>query len=392
MEGKQRLYNAIKGDRVDRPPIWLREGFNIGGNILNEPRVNVLGEEGDTEFTLSWKLTNLYRELFDYVSPHSDPIRGWGVGEYINRFLMISPENIHRKKIQVNENTIETKGWIETPTGRLYFKDVERKNVNTFWNIDHPVNNVKELKMLAEIPFHFENDSIKSYIDNFKKEHEELGNRGIMNIDFPSPIVAISHTMSLENFLAMSFTEKSYFLKLLEEVTRRCLIVIDAIFKDNRLETTVTLGGAEQCTPPLMPPKAFNEYVVPYDGEIIKRLKMYGILVNMHSHGKVCYALTRMIDMGVDFTDPVEPPPAGDVTYEEARSIVGGYLTLVGNLEFDELENADSIYIKKRVWEILKLGKNRLILGASAGPISAVTPRLVNNYKAWIDAVLEYYG
>jgi len=392
LEGKQRLYNAIKGGKVDRPPIWLREGFNIGGDILNEPRPNILGEGGDTKFTLGWKLTDLYMELFDYVSPHCDIIRGWGVNGYINRFLMIPPEYIHTQKIQVNENTIETKGWIETPTGRLYFKDEERKNINTFWNIERPVNNVKELKMLAEIPFHFEKASIKSYIDNFKKEHEKLGNRGIMNIDFPSPIVAISHTMTLTNFLVMSFTEKNYFHKLLEEITRRCLIIIDAIFKDNRLETTVTLGGSEQCTPPLMSPKAFDEYVVPYDGEIIKRLKMYGIPVNMHCHGKVRYALSRMVDMGVDFSDPVEPPPQGDVTYAEARNIVGQKLTLVGNLEFDELENADPIYIKKRIWEILELGKNRLILSASAGPISAITPRLVNNYKAWIDAVLEYYS
>ena len=35
MTGRERLLAAIRGEVVDRPPIWLREGFNIGGNLLS---------------------------------------------------------------------------------------------------------------------------------------------------------------------------------------------------------------------------------------------------------------------------------------------------------------------------------------------------------------------
>ena len=97
MNGKERLLAAIKGDPVDRPPIWLREGFNIGGNILGEACIDVLGEGSNPEFTQEWKLTGLYKELFNYVSPHVDVIRGWGIGPYINRYLMIPPEHIKRR-------------------------------------------------------------------------------------------------------------------------------------------------------------------------------------------------------------------------------------------------------------------------------------------------------
>ena len=141
-----------------------------------------------------------------------------------------------------------------------------------------------------------------------------------------------------------------------------------------------------------MAPESFDGFIVPYDGKIIARLKEIGIPVNMHCHGKVGYALKKMIEMGVDASDPVEPPPSGNVTYAEAREITAGKLTLVGNLEFDELENMDSGYIRKRVQEILSLGRERLILGASAGPLNAVTPRLAGNYKTWIDTCLEQYG
>jgi uroporphyrinogen-III decarboxylase len=198
--------------------------------------------------------------------------------------------------------------------------------------------------------------------------------------------------MNLENFLAMSVLHNDLFHELLQETTDRLLRITDVLFAEGPLETIVNLGGSEQCTPPLMAPESFDEFVVPYDGRIVARLKEIGIPVNMHCHGKVAHALGKMIEMGVDSSDPVEPPPAGDVTFAQARTIAGERLTLVGNLEFDELENRDRRYVRRRVEEILSHGEERLILGVSAGPISAVTPRLAENYRVLVDTCLEHWG
>jgi uroporphyrinogen-III decarboxylase len=139
-----------------------------------------------------------------------------------------------------------------------------------------------------------------------------------------------------------------------------------------------------------MAPQAFDEYVVPYDGAIIKRLKRAGVMVNVHCHGKVRHALKCMAEMGVDSTDPVEPPPAGDVSFEEARGIVGDRMTLVGNLEWDEFTHLTPGEIRKRVRKVCSLGKDRVILAASAGPTTYITPRVADNIKAFVDAGLEY--
>jgi hypothetical protein len=93
--------------------------------------------------------------------------------------------------------------------------------------------------------------------------------------------------------------------------------------------------------------------------------------------------------MGVDATDPVEPPPQGDVSYAEARAIAGDRLTLMGPLQWSDLESREPDEIRRQVREVLALGSHRLILTSSAGPITAVTRRLVDNYKAWIDAARE---
>ena len=73
-------------------------------------------------------------------------------------------------------------------------------------------------------------------------------------------------------------------------------------------------------------------FVTSYDGRIIRRLKDYGVPVLMHCHGKVRAALPEMIRMGVDAKEPVEPPPAGDVTIEEAKDIAGNYKTWIDTI------------------------------------------------------------
>lgn len=392
MTGRERLLAAIKGEPVDRPPIWLREGFNIGGDPMGEPMEDVLGGGVEPEFLLGWKKDPLYQELLRHVEPHVDVMRSWSVDGYINRYLMIPPQYIHRETVPLDKNTFRVNGRVDTPSGELTFQDEIKRWINTYWHIEHLVDTVDDLKSLAAVPFEFDPDNLRVHLQDFHKRYAALGDRGIMRIEYPSPIVAISATMSLENFLAMSALEKDLFHELLEDITNRLLMITDAIFAHGPLGTIVNFGGSEQCTPPMMAPESFDEFIVPYDGKIIARLKEIGIPVNMHCHGKVSYALMKMIDIGVDSTDPVEPPPAGNVSYDEARTITEGKLTLVGNLEFDELENMDNEYIRQRVQEILSLGEERLILGASAGPINIVTPQLVDNYKTWIDTYLERYG
>ncbi len=78
------------------------------------------------------------------------------------------------------------------------------------------------------------------------------------------------------------------------------------------------------------------------------------------------------------------------MTYAEARAIAGDDLTLIGNLQFSDLCNGTPEQIAAQVREVLSMGTRRLILGASAGPITHVDRRLVENYKAWIDAAVDH--
>jgi len=389
MTGKERLLSTLRGMPVDRAPIYLREGFNIAGDMFDEPIPQIVGKGVDYEFMLTWKKEKIYSQLFNYVNQFADAIWHWDIGDYLNRFLMIPPKNIKRKTTQIDADIFQIEGEIKTPKGKLSYIDHVKKGINTYWQIKPLVEDIQDLKKLAAVPFDFDPNQISKHIENFDRRYKELGDRGIMQLFISSPIVTISGAMNLETFLIMSVLERDFFHELLEELTNRIITIIEYVFSNYDIDTTADIGGSEQCTPPLMAPNAYDEYVLPYDGRIVEKLKQYGVLVNIHCHGHVKHALNCMIDMGADSTDPVEPPPAGDVEYKEARDIANGKLTLVGNLEFDELENSDREHIRYRINKIMSYGVDRLILCASAGPISKITKKMADNYRAWIDTVVE---
>ncbi len=378
MTGRARMRAALRGEPVDRPPIWLREGFCIHG----EP-----GEAGD--FQNAWQADPLYRDLLAHVRPHADDFVGWGIGGQ-NRLVMVHPSALHHEQILETADRHQSCTTIRTPHKDLTAIRETRRGACTTWHIKHAVESREDLEAVMDVPWSLDEAWIEHAKASYRRA-DALGEAGLPMAGISSPIVCISGAMPFDLFLELSLTERDLFGQVCEEITRRYLAILDRVF-DEPMDTAINFGGSEQCTPPMMPPAAYDEYVVPYDGQIVRLLKERGALVKIHCHGKVRRALEGMIAMGADGTDPVEPPPAGDVTYAEARAIAGDRLTLFGNLEWDELEAAEPAQIRARIEEMLAHGTERLVFAASAGPISAVSPRLAANYRAWVDAVLDLCG
>jgi uroporphyrinogen-III decarboxylase len=377
MTSKQRLEAALRGEAVDRVPIWLREGFPI-----------VRGPAGAEEFRNGWQDDDLYRELFEYVRPHVDDWLRWG-GFPTNRYCMVVPSACTWETISDDEAIRRTRSTVRTPARTLTSLIETHRHEATQWVIEPLCKDRDDLAALWSVPWELDVEACRRARASYEKARAEAGDRYAIRTFLSSPIVSISGAMELELFLELSFTDRAWFHEMCEEITRRNLLMLQTVWGEDALDTTVTFGGSEQCTPPMMAPEAYDEYVVPYEGKLIEWLKERGALVTVHCHGKVAHALKGMIAAGADGTDPVEPPPQGDVTYAEARAIVGDELTLIGNLQFSDLCNGTGEQIAAQVREVLSMGTRRLILGASAGPITRVDRRLVDNYKAWIDAAID---
>lgn len=369
---------AVAGRPVDRVPIWLREGFDFHLPLARAD-----------DFTMGWKKDPGYVELFEFAKPYCDDRAGWSPGGHFNRMLGVPPHVMRAEHEQDGPDRRRTTTTIDTPGGELVQVTEQMRGEATSWTVKPAVETLDDLDRLRRVPF--EVDPV-SY-DDYERTLNAVGDRGVVSIFLSSPWVVFSTVTTFEQALMWSATERAMVHEVLQQITDRACACLDAVL-ERPLDTHAVIGGSEQCTPPMMSPDAFAEFVTPYEKPLVDRLRAAGIPVWCHCHGRVRYALPEIEKIGYSVTEPVEPPEygGGDLSMAEARAAVDDRLTLCGNLQFEELERCGEDHIRRRVREIVDTGKDRLILAASAGPTSRPSERMLRNYRAWIEEAVGCGG
>jgi uroporphyrinogen-III decarboxylase len=143
----------------------------------------------------------------------------------------------------------------------------------------------------------------------------------------------------------------------------------------------------------MMSPKQWDQWVVPYDGEIMRRIKAADpeATIHIHCHGKVRTLLDSFVEMGVDSTDPVEPPPQGNADMARAKEAYDGKLVFLGNIEFLHMETKQPDEIEELVRSAIEDGgKQNVMLYPSSTPHSRPTDLFIANAERYIEAGLKY--
>ncbi len=381
MLNRKNFIAAMLGKRIGQVPLLMREGFEYWW----EPR-------GKDAFRAAWMAEGQYRRLIQGVKEAQAYILCQEQPLLFNRFMMTSTNRIQTKIKEVDENTRDIYGQLHTARGVLKFRDSVFRNQCTQWNMEVPVVELEQMEALLETPFEIDMEEVELTAGHVRDMVERLDERVIYQFFIPSPIVAISRCMDFEMFLEASLTERELILEGLKEITRRQLLMLDAVVPKLPEHIVFWMGGSEQCAPPMMHPEAFDLFVEPYDSQIVEKIHSYGYAVGCHCHGKVKHALGVMKRIGYDATEPVEPSPQGNVSMREGFEIASGKMTLIGNLEWADLELCSQEQIRERVRALGEFKHERLIVASSAGPITSVTSKLVDNHLAWLEAYEEVFG
>jgi uroporphyrinogen-III decarboxylase len=105
----------------------------------------------------------------------------------------------------------------------------------------------------------------------------------------------------------------------------------------------------------------YREFVVPYEGQVAEAIKSAGGIVYTHTCGHLGDRLEAMLETGTMGIDTLDPPPLGNTTLEEAKSLIGDKVFLKGNM------NGVEILAFKTEEEVIAHATKRIQVGMPGG-------------------------
>ena len=372
MTSRERLLRTLRREPVDRVPISTYElvGYNPDSFENTAPS---------------------YRRLMDVVRAETDCIYMWSWEPWPDCALWE-----HRCEEEA-DGALVTRSRLRTPKGDLTRTARFRPGVHTVWNTEHLLKDVWDIdRFLSVLPelYRVDEAKVRAAREGHAGATERVGERGIVMTDGSDPSLFVAELFEFGLFTTMCFEHHDKILELLDAFTQPVLDVARATAECG-FGPMVRLYGPEYFTPPYLPPSFFEEMVLPGLTETTRILREAGLFVRVHCHGRIREALPMFIASGAQGTDPIEPPPDGDITLRAVKEQYGDRLVLFGNTELKLLEQGTPEQIDNAVREQMDAAKagGGYVLMPTASPINEpLSPVTERNYLAWIEAGHKYGG
>ncbi|MEK7477291.1 MAG: uroporphyrinogen decarboxylase family protein [Candidatus Coatesbacteria bacterium] len=342
------------------------------------------------EWVDDWKAAEpSYRSLVDYCRLHADVFQPWAPRALNERLFMTSSDRMAvewKRWEEKGEKFLEAR--VKAPGGELRQVSKTIPGVATTWTVEHFLKTDRDVETFLSIPY----EPVAYDASGWTAELAKIGDRGVLMPGLADPMCRAAELFEFGEFTVRAATEPETFRRILDFFARGVGDYLRAALESG-VQGVFRVVGAEYATPPYLKPVQFREYVLDYDAPLIERIHRAGSLARVHCHGRVRDVLPMMVEMGADLTDPVEPPPSGDVTLDEAYEITGGRLAMCGNIEIREIETMSIPELDARIRDACETGKRRgrFLLAPSAEPITIpLTPDLEARYRAYLDSGLRW--
>jgi hypothetical protein len=375
MNRRDRLMATLRGEAVDRPPVSFYELNGLDENAADPDPYNIYSHP-------SWQpLIELTREKTDRIVMRGVPFEGAPPDPLdeltqVETWIDANGSRFQHTTLQAGKRTL---------TG-LTRRD---RDVNTVWALEHLLKDAEDLEAFLGLPLP-EGYGVPN-VRGVLKAEAALGDNGIVMIDTPDPLCEAAQLFAMATFTVIAFTEPALFHRLLERFAAILYARTEAVAQalPGRLWRIV---GPEYASPPYLPPRLFDEYVVRYDTPMVAKIQHYGGYARLHCHGRLKAILERIAATGCAGLDPIEPPPQGDVSLCEVREKYGKQWVLFGNLEASDIEILPTVQFRRKVQQALDegtAGEGRgFVLMPSACPYGRyLSPLALANYECIIDVI-----
>ncbi len=290
-----------------------------------------------------------------------------------------------RREERLEGTSTVTITYLETPRGVLttrYEKPAEQPG----YFVKHLIADDDDLLKYLSLP----NDPAEVDLSPAREVYERLGERGLAYLSYEDPMYAVAHLFDFADFVIRCLTQRSLIVEMIEREFARIRVELARLLEQAQgYDFVFYTVGPEVATPPMLSPATFAELVTPYERELVQMIHDAGHLCAIHCHGRVRQVLDQFLEIGPDALEPLEPPPQGDITLEEALTRVEGRMCLMGYIQDQDLYTARPGEMRARVEEICRLvrGRSGYIMTSSATPyMDPPPPQFVRNYVEYLEA------
>ncbi len=386
---RNNFLKTLSGEHTDFVPLLL-DGFHYSGVGYTLDNADDYAAVSHGKNTLggrflfathnaidSYEPNSYKREITHRALDHCPMVLTWP--SYQNRYFMVPPKNINTESLQLNPTLKKNNITITTPLGDLYA--VTYQNTYTRWHDRYPVNSFEDIEKIRSVTW-----ELPQLLEppNLEKIPFDLKGQYILTTRISSPFVCVAGMMPYQMFLELCATEIGFLKELTTETSNRIQSIADILLGKKNVDI-VWMGGCEWITPPMASVDIYKELVQPFETKLISRIHEHSAMVHVHCHGNVSSTLGLIIDRGADFTEPVEPPPDGDILFKEAKQLTDCRMALGGNVEARLFSKGTLDEVKEATHKAFEGGTQRMVLMPTAEPIDKFDRKMCENYHTFID-------
>ena len=327
MTSRQRLLAALDRKVPDRLPVT---NHFVMPHFLNK----YMGGISEDEF---WTVTGLDPILWT-ISHRPDPSKGeyYDPGQMEIGFLesrRIASDDWRIEAIPLSDPTFtSTRYNFITPGGTLSM--VLQSNDYTAWVAEHLIKEKKDIEILGKYMTH-----PKCNIEDINQQVTKWADRGIVRgwiccfdvFGQPGTWQDACCLLGTEGVILAAIDDPGWVHELLKILCERKKTYIRSL---NGAHYDVHELGGGTASDSVISPKLFDQFIAPYDSELIQLAHEAGQRISYHTCGGMMRFLERIADMGPDAMETFTPSAmGGNANLKEAKRRIGDRVCMIGGFD-----------------------------------------------------------
>jgi uroporphyrinogen decarboxylase len=322
MRSRERLVAALDRRVPDRLPVTTH---HVMPYFLNTYLDGATNEQFFEHFELdpiTWIITSKPNEtLGEYYEPVERPIGFLDTRRVFSDSWRIESEPLG--------NGSSTRFRIVTPKGAL--TTVLSSNEHTTWVTEHLVKEKRDIDLIGEFCTKYLCD-----VDAVNKVDEITGSRALVRGHIPTFELFgqpgcwqdAACLVGIQQLIIETFEDPAWIHEFLAILLERKLVYVQSL-KGARYDLLELGGGDGSST--VISPSIFDEFVAPYDSQIIQEAHNAGQRIVYHTCGGMMPFLERIAAMGPNAMETFTPVGmGGDTRLAEAKQRIGGKVCMIG--------------------------------------------------------------